>query len=233
MADLLCVREKFLAHPQTVKNIRQDFQAWRKGRLHYAFWAIDVDVPAVRAQISAANQHLAPFLLAAYQRQPHITLGICGFLSDQQQYVDDYAASSLQAHVAALKSLALQPFNIEVGRLASFASAPFLHVKDDGNQLYQLHQCLHALDTDLNFQYVPHVTVGLYADAWSTALVSDVIDAFPLHLVTHHQIRKISLMRYVAAEIGGALTKIADYDLARAEMTWHEPPPFAVDYRKA
>jgi hypothetical protein len=39
-------------------------------------------------------------------------------------------------------------------------------------------------------------------------------------------IKKISLMSYMAAEIGGKLVTIADYDLASAEIHWHEPPPF-------
>ncbi len=229
MADLLQVREKFLANPYTVKNIRRDFPEWRKGRLHYAFWALDVDVPAVRAQVLAAERHLEPFLHTGYCRQPHVTLGICGFLSDKTQHADDYDASSFQAHVAALRSLQLQPFSIEVGTLASFASAPFLHVKDRSNQLSQLHQCLHSLEVDPNYHYEPHVTVGLYAEAWPTASVSKVLDAFPQHHVTDHLVSRVSLMYYAADEIGGRLMKIADYDLARGriELVAQAPPDFA------
>ncbi len=230
MADQLQVREKFLANRYTVKNIRRDFPEWRKGRLHYAFWAIDVDVPAVRAQVLAAERHLEPFLLAGYCRQPHITLGICGFLSDKTQHADDYAASSFQAHVAALQSLQLQPFNIEVGTLASFGSAPFLYVKEQSNQLCQLHQCLHSLEVDPDFHYVPHVTVGLYAEAWPTASVSKVLDAFSLHHVTNHLVSQVSLMCYSADEIGGKLMKIADYDLMRREMQWVAHAPTDVAY---
>lgn len=229
MADLLQVREKFLANPNTVKNIRRDFPEWRKGRLHYAFWALDVDVPSVRAQVLAAERHLEPFLLAGYCRQPHITLGICGFLSDKTQHADDYAVSSFQSHVAALQSLQLQPFRIEVGTLASFGSAPFLYVKEQSNQLCQLHQSLHSLEADPDFRYVPHVTVGLYAEAWPIASVSKVLDAFSQHHVTDHLVSRVSLMCYAADEIGRRLMKSADYDLVLREMQWlaHAPTDVA------
>lgn len=233
MADLFRIRENFLANPKTVKNIRQDFQDWRQGRQRYAFWAIDVDVPLVREQMSIANRHLAEFLLPEYYRQPHITLGICGFLSSKANYADDYAVESFETDVMTLKNLQLKPFTVEIGNLASFGSAPFLCASDHGNHLYQLHQCLHRITTDVTFEYVPHVTVGLYAEAWSTDVVSNVLDAFSQQHVTHHLVNRISLMSYMAAEIGGELIKIADYDLAKSAIEWYEPSPFHKDYLNA
>lgn len=231
MVDLLDVREKFLANPYTIKNVRQDFQQWHQGRLRYALWAVDVDFLAVRQQTSAAERHLERFLLHGYCRQPHITLGISGFLSskslsDKLQHADDYVFSSFEADLAALKNLNLQPFEIEIGALASFSSAPFLHVNDPTKSLHKLHACLHAVTSDANFQYVPHVTVGLYSDTWSTEMVSNHLDAFPQDFLINRLINRVSLMSYAAAEIGGKLMTIADYDLAREEIQWYEPLPF-------
>jgi 2'-5' RNA ligase len=231
MADLSEVREKFLENSHTIKNVRQDFQQWHQGRLRYALWAIDVDCQAVRQQVSAAEQRLEEFLLRGYFRQPHITLGISGFLSskplsDKAQLADDYVSGRFAADVAALKNLGMQPFEIEIGVLASFSSAPFFHVNDPTSSLHQLHACLHTVASDANFQYVPHVTVGLYSEAWSTEIVSNHLDTFSHDSVATLLINRISLMSYAAAEIGGALVTIADYDLARAEIRWHEPPPF-------
>ena len=231
MAKLLEVRKKFLENQYTIKNVRQDFQQWRQGRSRYALRAIDVDFPELRRQVSAAGQHLEKFLLEGYCRQSHITLGISGFLSskplsDKPQHADDYVASSFEADVAALKNLQMQPFEIEVGTLASFSSAPFFHVNDPANNLHKLHACLHSVASDANFQYVPHVTVGLYAHAWPTEMVSNHLDNFPGNSVISLLVSRISLMSYAAAEIGGALVTIADYDLARAEIKWHEPLPF-------
>jgi 2'-5' RNA ligase len=231
MTKLLEARQKFLENQYTIKNLRQDFQRWRQGRSRYALWAIDVDFPEVCQQVTNAGQHLEKFLLEGYCRQPHITLGISGFLSskplsDKPQHADDYVASSFEADVTALKNLQMQPFEIEVGTLASFSSAPFFHVNDPANNLHKLHACLHSVSSDANFQYVPHVTVGLYAEAWPTKAVSSHLDTFPQDFVTSHSISRISLMSYAAAEIGGKLVTIADYDLARAQIQWHEPLPF-------
>ncbi len=223
MTDQLGVRKKFLENRYTIKNLRHDFDEWHQGRSHYALWAINVDFPSVRRKVLVAKQQLEEFLLEGYCRQPHITLGISGFLSDRLRYADDYVASSFEADVTALQNLKMQPFEIEIGALASFSSAPFLHVNDPTSSLHKLHLCLHSVASDANFQYVPHVTVGLYAEAVATEIVSNHLDAFPEYLVSKHLINSISLMTYAAAEIGGKLVTIADYDLVRAEIQCHEP----------
>lgn len=223
MADLFDVRKKFLENPYTIKNVRQDFSAWHQGRPHFALWAIDVDFPAVRQQVQAANQHLAGLLLDGYYRQPHITLGISGFLSDQPQCTDNYSASDLQADISALKSACIRPFEIEIGSLASFSSAPFFHIHDSGNSLHALHQILHSISDGERAQYVPHVTVGLYSDTWETKLIDRRLHAFPQGSVTSCLISRISLMCYHAPEIGGSLLTIADYDLQHGMLQWRQP----------
>lgn len=226
MGNRFELRQKFLASQHTIKNVKQDFHAWHQGRLRYALWAIDVDFPPVQRQVAIARQHLGKFLLQGYSRQPHITLGISGFLSGKPQYADDYASCHFEMDLAALRNAHIQPFEIEISTLASFSSAPFFHVGDAGNNLHQLHTCLHALNYDADFQYVPHVTVGLYAEAWPAETVSNHLDNFQQESVTRCLVDKISLMSYAASEIGGKLMKIADYDLAHAEISWHESQPF-------
>lgn len=230
MANLQELRNKFLENEYTIKSVRQDFKEWHQGRLRYALWAIDVDFPAVRRQVSDAEQHLEKFLLEGYCRQPHITVGVSGFLSAKPHNTDDYVRSNFEADVDALNNLQIQPFEIEIGTLASFSSAPFLHVNDPTNSLHKLHTCLHSVTGDASFHYVPHLTVGLYSEAWSTKAVSGYMDAFPQYFVTNHSISRISLMSYAAAEIGGKLVTIADYDLACSQIQWHEQRPFNRDH---
>ena len=58
------------ARPEvTLASIQRDFVEWRKERSHYAVWAIDVDIPALRAASAALREHLADCLLPDYQRQ--------------------------------------------------------------------------------------------------------------------------------------------------------------------
>ena len=226
MVNQVELRQKFLANQCTIKNEKQDFHDWHQGRLRYVLWAVDVDFPAVRQQVASAGEHLGKFLLEGYCRQPHITLGISGFLNNQSQQADDYTASSFEADLAALKNAHLQPFELEIGPLASFSSAPFLYVSDPTNSLHKLHACLHSLTGDANFQYVPHVTVGLYSHAWPVQTVSNYLDNFQQKFVTSCLVGNISLMSYAASEIGGKLITIADYNLERAEIKWREAPLF-------
>lgn len=226
MVNQFTLQQKFLANQYTTKNLKQNFHDWHQGRSRYALWAVDVDFPAVRQQAAMASQHLGRFLLEGYCRQPHITLGISGFLNNKPQHTDDYTVSSFEADLAALKNLHLHPFELEISSLASFSSAPFLYVKDTTDNLHKLHKCLHTANGDVGFQYVPHVTVGLYSEAWSTKIVSHHLDSFQKNSVISHQVSKISLMSYAASEIGGKLITIADYDLERMQIQWHETPPF-------
>ena len=226
MVNQFELRQKFLANQYTIKNVKQDFHDWHHGRSRYVLWAINVDFPGVRQQVAIASQHLSKFLLEGYCRQPHITLGISGFLNNKSQFADDYTASSFEADLAALSHAHLQSFELEIGSLASFSSAPFLYVSDPTNSLHKLHACLHSLTSDANFQYVPHVTVGLYADAWPAQIVSNHLDNFQKNCVISYLVNKISLMSYAASEVGGKLITIADYDLERAEIKWYEAPLF-------
>ena len=226
MVNRFELHQKFLANQYTIKNVKQDFHDWHQGRSRYVLWAIDVDFPTVRQQVAVACQHLDRFLLEGYCRQPHITLGISGFLNQKSQHADDYTASSFEADLAALRNADIQPFKVEISTLASFSSAPFFHVSNPGNSLHKLHACLHSVTSDANFQYVPHVTVGLYSEAWPAQTVSDHLDNLQQKCVTSCLVDKISLMSYAASEIGGQLTTIADYDLARAEIKWHQAPLF-------
>lgn len=226
MVNQFELRQKFLANQYTIKNVKQDFHDWHQGRSRYVLWAINVDFPGVRQQVAIASQHLGKFLLEGYCRQPHITLGISGFLNNKSQFADDYTASSFETDLAALSHAHLQSFELEIGSLASFSSAPFLYVSDPTNSMHKLHACLHSLTSDANFQYVPHVTVGLYADAWPAQIVSNHLDNFQKNCVISYLVNKISLMSYAASEVGGKLITIADYDLERAEIKWYEAPLF-------
>ena len=224
------LRQQFLAAGHTLRNECRDFPEWRRGRAQYVLWGIDADTPAVRTRVQAAQQALDGLLLAPYQRQPHITLAVCGFPAQTQPGApDEFDAQDIAAQLAALRARNLDAFRIEIGALESFAAAPFLTVRDGAQTLAALHRCLHThTDNPQHPQgvYVPHVTVGLYADAWPCAPVAErfacLNDAPPLALT----VRRLKLLRYEAAKIGGALSTLAEYDLASGRMHWRAPPPW-------
>ncbi|WP_298625556.1 2'-5' RNA ligase family protein [uncultured Zoogloea sp.] len=216
-------RAAFLAAGQTLRNERRDFPEWHLGRPHYALWAVDVDLPDVRQAVAGAEAHLDGLLLDGYRRQPHITLALCGFPTAEPQRPDDYSPDQLATQVAALAVAAPAPFTLTVGALASFSSAPFLSVADPAGGIRHLRRALAGDQDEPGGPYTPHVTVGLYAGTWPTARIQPRLDAFAAPALPC-RVERISLMHYAAPEIGGALTTLASFDLARRRLDWHHRP---------
>lgn len=213
----------------TLRNEQRDFPEWHLGRPHYALWALDVDVPAIRQRMAIAAAHLSGLLLADYRRQAHVTLSLCGFPSACPQHTDDFGAAALATQLAALRKARPCAFDIEVGALASFTSAPYLAVQDAGGHITALRECLAGGSLkDDGDPYTPHVTVGLYADAWPMpavqARLASVAGAEALRL----RVSGISLLSYASARIGGALACMARYDFQSETLRWtdNRPSPF-------
>lgn len=223
MTNPATLRRRFLAEPYTQRNERGDFSAWHRGRPHYVLWALDADLPAVRARVAAAQRALDGLLLDGYQRQPHVTLALCGFPAQAPSAADEFGRAWLDSRIAALHAARIAPFAIEIGALESFSSAPFLCVRGGGT-LGALRACLQPAAAHPQGDYVPHVTVGLYAGEWSTATVAQRFDAFAAGPPLRCEITQLSLMGYVAEEIGGALFTLADWQLTEQRLQWHDTP---------
>jgi len=214
-------RAAFSAAGHTLENVRRDFPEWHLGRPRYALWAVDVDLPPVRAAASAAAAHLNGLLLAGYHRQPHITLGLCGFPTPEPHLPDDFGPAALAAQLDALQTLAPEPFDVHIAQLASFTSAPFLAVRDAQGGIGRLRRALAGDSAEGSGPYTPHVTVGLYAGGWPVADVLARLDAFQAGPPLCCRIERINLMSYAAPEIGGRLTTLAEFTLADGRLSWH------------
>lgn len=204
-------------------NVRRDFPEWHLGRSPYVFWALDVDLPAVRERVARAGAHLDGCLLDGYSRQPHVTLDLCGFPSVEPLPEDEFSAELLVRQCAALSRAQIPVFEIEVGGLESFSSAPYLVVADRQRRIAAVRACL-AVDGQprLFGDYVPHVTVGLYGGEWPVDTVRARLAAFPAGDRITCRIERLSLMAYQPSEVGGPLSCIADYWLASGEMRWRD-----------
>lgn len=214
-------RREFLDAGHTLENIRRDFPEWHRGRPRYLLWAIDADLPAIRQNVASAAQHLQDLLLADYIRQPHITLALCGFPTDDPQRDDDFGPAALLAQLKALRATACAPFMLQVGHLASFSSAPFLAVQDLEGGLGALRDALSPTTPATGSRYLPHVTVGLYQGCYPAQEVQARLDAHAAQPVLC-PVDRISLMSYASAEIGGTLAHLADYDLASRVLVWRD-----------
>ncbi len=218
----------FNAGDFTLPNVRRDFPEWHRGRPCYALWALEVDFPSVMQRVLAAQAHLAGLLLEGYCRQPHVTLRLCGFPTESPRYPDDFGAAGLERQLAALRRVRPSPFEIRIGGLESFTSAPYLSVSDPGENLAALHAAL-ALGGDEVHLYTPHVTVGLYADAWPIPEVHARLQRFAVIEPLRLNVTGISLLSYAAPDIGGALTVMARYDFDSTTLVWLDTLPFSLE----
>lgn len=144
----------------------RDHADWRRGRIDYAVWLIDAHDAPLRARLAMLRARLGDLWLPQ-RRAPHLTLHVCGFVAEHAVHDDDCPRAALAAQHAALQALAPPPFELTIGGLDSFDSAAFLAVDDAQHALPPLRAALDAVRPEIRFApYVPHLTLGLYAQAW-------------------------------------------------------------------
>lgn len=193
-------------HPMTIPAEIRDYPEWHHGRQAYAVWVLPLEDDTIKDRFNAARQYLSGYLLEPYHRQPHITLFVCGFLVERAQYNDDFTRTQRNRQIQALEKASIGPFEIEIGGMNSFASAPFLEVKDSQGGITRLREVLSAGAREFRTApYTPHLTVGLYAGAFPSEEIVKHIMRFSAH-PTRLAIKHISFTSYRAQEIAGPLT---------------------------
>jgi 2'-5' RNA ligase len=191
--------------PTTIAAENRDFPEWHHGRESYAVWVLRAENEAIQEKFKAARGHLADFLLEPYRRQPHITLFVCGFLVDEPQYNDDFTPAQLGTQMNALENTNIQPFEIEISGLNSFASAPYLEVHDPAGGIARLRDILSRGAREFRTApYTPHLTVGLYADAFPSEEVLGKLASFSTEPIMW-KVEQITLATYRANEFAGEL----------------------------
>lgn len=206
-------------HEVTLASVQRDFVEWRKGRTHYAVWAIDVDTPALRTASAALREHLADCLLPDYRRQAHVTLHLCGFPAAVANLDDDFTAATLQDQITALQAGAPAPFTLEIGRPDSFTSATYLSVDDCAGGILAIRRALAGnRNPDENFSYTPHVTCGLYRGTFPLPTLMRHMAACETGLPVRLRIERLTLMSYEAAIIGGPLSSLCEFDLGTRQI---------------
>lgn len=190
---------------KTLPTIMGDYPEWHRGRREYSVWIIELAREDILAKVEAARKHLSGFLLDPYQRQPHITLFVCGFIADVPRFDDDYCQHQADAHRQLLKDSGISPFSVEIGGLNSFAAAPFLEVHDREGGIERLRALLSCAAKEVGrYVFTPHVTVGLYSGTFPSKTVLERIATFstmPANVV----VERITFATYHAAEICGPL----------------------------
>jgi 2'-5' RNA ligase len=190
----------------TIATENRDFPEWHRGRETYAVWMLRADNEAIQDKFKAAREHLNSYLVEPYHRQPHITLFVCGFLVDETKYNDDFTPAQLGTQIQALEKADIQPFEIEIGELNSFASSPYLEVRDPEGGIARLREILSCGSREFcTAPYTPHLTVGLYADTFSSEKVMRRLGTFSM-VPIRWRVERITLATYWANEFAGKLS---------------------------
>jgi len=194
------------APAQTIACELRDYPEWHRGRTRYAVWMLPVECPQILARLQRAQQHLGDWLHQGYRRQAHITLFVCGFPAEQARFDDDFPLARLAAQQQAVRELGIAPFELHIGGLDSFASAPFLTVSDPAGRLDALRTVLAAHSPEIRqSDYHAHLTVGLYVRSVPRVSVQRQLAAFaegdPLPLT----VKELHFCTYAASELFGPL----------------------------
>jgi len=200
----------------TVASMHKDFVDWRKGRSRYAIWAMDVDTPSLCTATTRIRQHLEDYLLPGYDRQPHITLSICGFPAHTCRFDDDYTPAIFRKQINCLELARIRPFTIEIGAPETFTSAAYFSVRDDEGGIARVRQALgNGGPGEQGFTYIPHLSFGHYRGQFSVAEVTQRLRSCPDLPCDQLNIRRLVLMTYDASVISGTLTSLCEFDLER------------------
>ena len=205
---------EFLNLGRTPPTEKRDYVEWHRGRKEYAVWTIGIQSQSVQSRFDAARGHMAEFLFEPYRRQPHVTLFVCGFLTEIKRFQDDYTVEELERCIRELKEAKPAPFEIKIGGINSFGAAPFLEVFDVSGGIERIRNVLSGTRSEIREgDYIPHLTLGLYSDHFNTKMVADTMSSFcPDSLITH-SVDEISLTAYSARKIAGPLAVKCVVDL--------------------
>nr|WP_278186998.1 2'-5' RNA ligase family protein [Acinetobacter higginsii] len=184
----------------------RDYPEWHKGRSDYVLWYIEIDQPELIQYLDEIQAQFSDLLLPAQQRQYHITLFVCGFLQPTvKQYDDDFQIQQLQQQIKLIEALQLKPFELEITQIDSFCSALFLQIQDQQGVLAQIRQQFsHVSEEIAALEYCPHITLGLYGEAWPSDRVLQRIQQLSLKTMKI-QVKKLTFGYYKAQILQGLL----------------------------
>lgn len=198
----------------TIASQQRDFSEWHLGRPHFAVWALALEDPALDVRLRHVRTALDGHLLRGYERQPHITVHVCGFPTTTARRNDDFAVDELKVQIGALVQSDIVAFDVHVGEPFTFTSAACLSVEDAAGSLTGIRSIWErAAPTWDRTHYVPHVTAGLYAGAWPLAEIEARLRSTPCPSPLALRVRSVDWMCYESARIAGPMRTLIRFDL--------------------
>lgn len=183
----------------------RDFPEWHRGRARYALWMLAVEDAALLTHIRRLQAALADLLHPTGARQPHLTLFVCGFPAEHAVHDDDFPGERLEAQCAALRAAPGTVCELPIGAPDAFASAAILPVADPQQRLARWRAQLAACSAEIRQQaYCPHITLGLFREAWPVELIRERLAALP-QSAPHLPVQRLTHATYAANDLFGAL----------------------------
>ena len=194
------------ADTQLIATEIRDYPEWHKGRSDYGLWYIEIDQPELIQYLDEIQTQFSDLLLATQQRQYHITLFVCGFLQPSaHQYDDDFQIQQLKQQIKLIEALQLKPFELEIIQIDSFSSALFLQIKDHQGVLELIRQQFAQVSGEIAaLEYCPHITLGLYREAWLSDIVLERMQQLSVKTI-NIEVKKLTFGYYQAQILQGFL----------------------------
>lgn len=147
-----------------IATTARDYPEWHHGRNNFALWYIEIDNIHLINHLNHLRNLFSDLLYQPNTRQFHISLFICGFLTDGAKFFDDdFEQKQLQQQRFKLKNSALTSFKLKTKQVNSFSSALFVEVEDPSGSLNKIREILIEDANEIAaLNYCPHITLGLY-----------------------------------------------------------------------
>lgn len=193
-----------------VPTFIRDYLEWHLGRQNYALWYLEINDQKLVDYLDGLRRHFSDFLLGPNSRQYHVTLFICGFLTDESKlYKDDFSFSEFEQQREILRKKNFASFELKIGSVDSFSSALFVEIQDAGNILSLIRQKLGKFSNEIAaLDYCPHITLGLYRENYNSDLILQKISELPVqykHAESELKIEHLTFGYYQAQTLQGKL----------------------------
>lgn len=207
------------ADQSVVPTLTHDYPEWHKGRDDFSLWYIEILDPELLDYLDQLRAHFSDLLYTPNQRQFHITLYICGFLTESKaQFDDDFSIDLFKQQSQLLSHAFNRMFKLKTVRINSFESALFVEIENDAlfNPLQQIRQLLSQTSTEIAaLDYCPHITLGLYKDSIKSDVIFERIQRFEQQQF-EFQVQQLTFGTYQAKVLQGQLTAHHQHRLAES-----------------
>ncbi|SIS66029.1 2'-5' RNA ligase family protein [Neptunomonas antarctica] len=212
---------EFLNLDTTYPAALHDFSEWHKGIKYFGFWAIEISTPDCQNKIRTHQEDLSDKLHAYYLRQPHITLVASGLLSDNYFHQD-----LITRQVEQIKKSNIKSFSLQLSGCNSFATCPYLSVRDPLGRLDSIRECLNNISEENDSgKYTPHVTLGFYNKAYKTSdIVKDISELSSNDI--EFTVNEVVFAQYETRDVQGPYQVLHRITLERRKGSFYTDPKY-------